>query len=40
MLGLLKLEHARSGYEASDGRSDKVFRNIENLLVDLGENNV
>ena len=37
---LLKLEHARGGCEAIDGRADQVFRNSENLLADLGENNV
>ncbi len=26
--------------EPSKGRADQVFRNIENLLADLGENNV
>ena len=26
--------------ESSKGRADQVFRNIENLLDDLGENNV
>jgi S-sulfosulfanyl-L-cysteine sulfohydrolase len=29
-----------TGCEASEGRADKVFRNIENLLANLGENNV
>ena len=38
--GLLKLGHLRSGCEAIDGRPDQTFRDSQNLLAGLVENNV